>query len=212
MKPNSNELAFKQKLLSAIHPGWIVSIAPENSAGKISDFETFFYVFDARTAWVGAGAINHDGFMAVRKWVVQKGREKFLSIGGNCSLAASENMATADSPLIVEALHGVGHYFAATHTCDQVFKAQGNAKGHWVCVVYTLASGNRLARPVFMAGGGQNTPKNALMSNEVLLSLVKMVIEQDVANTRSSVGSQIAKDGGGIFHASVQPGSSDPAV
>ncbi|WP_371438316.1 hypothetical protein [Polaromonas sp.] len=204
-----NDEMMKQ-ILEDSNPGWIVALANDRPEAG-SRYESLFYIFDCKSSWIGAGAVNHEGFLKVRKWVVAKGKDQFKSLGGDCALKPSNAMATAGSPLLEEALHAAGHYFASTATFDRVLQAQGHAKGHWVCIVFTLADGSRLSRPAFASG--RSGPGQAFMDSEELTKFVKLVIEEDLSNPRSAVASQIAAAGGAVFHESVRyvPGREGPS-
>lgn len=195
---SKHERAFKSELLAVTDPNWLTSFTPENTEAKISGRAVRLYIVDAKTGWVGAGAMSLENFQKVRSWVTSRGTENFTAAGADCAKEASEVNATSDSPLTASAIKTVAHYFASTRTYDIALEAAKSAAGHWMCIVYTLNDGDRLSRPIFLRDGDSNR----FLDVQVLLGNAVQVMNMDTHNQESLVGSKIAVGGGTIIHPS----------
>lgn len=182
------------------NPNWITALGP-NLDIALADCKTFFYIYDCKSAWIGAGAVQDAGFMRTHSWVSERGKDRFKGIGADCAVLASQAGAQAGSPILEKALHDVGYYFASTITFERVILAQQSTAGHWICIVYSLADGSRISRPAFTA---KSSAQSGFLSESELTSFVKLVIQEDLSTSQSAVSKQVQAGGGAVFHESVR--------
>lgn len=216
------EAAFWSQVANAANPGWSMSVRQDHvlDTPKVSDVDVFVYVVDTSSLWVaGAGTRESDAQAALnnlpamaygvrcaiaeslgveRPEMASSGdidSDAIMSSAGSSVLAASDAGASDEDPEVMNALTLAWLAVSLTKTFQQAKLATGGIKGHWLYAVYRAKNGNAISRPAFI---GANKDCRFMPPN-VLVDLVRQVVEFDMGNKGGAVLASLSKDGGAVL-------------
>lgn len=199
------------KIASTMNAGWGVHVrrtASGDPATSLYDLVHHIYVCDTHTGWIAAGSLSKDqlqaGIAAVKAMPAPEREALPEAVSTLVIRAADADSKAADGQDPgTSALNLAMADMTMRRTFELGMAAAGSRELHWVQVVYRLADGSNVIRP--MAGAGDPNHRG-LFAHEHLLHFISRAVKADLDPASNSSTSQMIRAGGGTeIHASLLP-------
>lgn len=189
------EASFWNRLVSALAPGWsaVVDDGVVQGVTSLSSVDTFIYVLDTHTGWVGVAGIVHE--IAQKVALETRASAELMSKAGGSAIeliaSMSDRGAVAGDDATRQATFAGLVALATTKTIDAVMERQGHLRGHFLYLVHTPKVGLRIGRPAFRTYG-----RVGVMPIEEVLRTAADVTRLDLGPDGGSVNREIKAAGG----------------
>ncbi len=192
---STGEAALWNRIAESLAPGWstVVDDGVLTGATPLSAVNTFIYVLDSCSGWVGVAGLSGQVAMDVVRETRMMPELMNQAGGSAIELIATmhDRGAVAGDSLTRQAVVAGLVALATTRTVDVVIDRQGNLAGHFLYIVHTPMHGQRIGRPVF-----RRYDRLGVMPTEVVLKTAADVTSFDLGPSGGQVGSDMKAAGG----------------
>jgi hypothetical protein len=211
-----NEQEFWEDVAGTINPGWSIRVNPfaGGSGASLAGKETFVYVIDVASGWLGAGAIaasdipkiisSFRDLLAKQDHILIFGSAdaadvagKAIARCGEAQVDAAAQEASLALSLAVVALQDTQTYTLAAAANRE--HGEAAMAGHWIYLAYSTRTVTGIVtRPFWVSSEHPGIGRAGRFLDPVdLRSLVRSVVSSETSSTHT-IGRHLAANGGAI--------------
>jgi hypothetical protein len=212
-----NEQEFWEDVAGTINPGWSIRVNPGagESGASLAGKETFVYVVDVASGWLGAGAIAASDIpkiisscrdlLAKQDHIRIFGSADAADVAGKAIALCGEVQADAAAQevslaisMTVVALQDTQTYSLAA--AENRERGEAAMAGHWIYLAFSTRTVTGIVtRPFWVSSMHPGIGRvGRFLDPADLRGLVRSVVSSETSSTQSTIGRHLAANGGAI--------------
>lgn len=212
-----NETKFWNDIASSANPGWVIRVDPRIGSGttSLAGNDTFIYIVDVASGWVGGGAIRSSDVPEINTWsqtvlaaaknIAPLVATSTADLAGNAIAECGEAWAEAKSTAVTVAISMTVSALLETQTFALAAPAnrqrcEADMAGHWIYLAYRTKAGKGIiTRPIWVSTVHPGIGRaGRFLDTADLLGIIRKVVQSETTTTQSIVGKGLAAEGGAI--------------
>lgn len=193
-KMTNEEDKFWLDVAGHLNPEWEVGrYDADTTRTALAHHDVFVYMVDTSTMWMVAGSTTSSEMFRARRAVsaAELGPGTVAGAAGEVILKCGERGLADDHGDVKTAFTSAVCAITDSATWTAVMDRTGNPAGHWIWMVYRLANGDALGRPMYA-----QDDRRGFMPLAQLKDSLGAALENDIGNRASTVARKILVGGG----------------